>query len=440
MGKSDGMGVMGDPEDRPPFRVLLADPDPRGFQDRLLALIREPVDIILIDPGTPTGEMNRIVDDLRPDRIFGSDQSPSSFQPPPPVIPVKAAVGLKPARILIPTGGTTGRPRFAIHTWDTLDAAAAGFGCAFPGPTHSLCVLPLWHVGGLMQLFRARRTGARFDLADWRRVEAGDARPVREGTFLSLVPTQLQRLLEDPTAGGWLRQFRAVFLGGAGAWSSLLDRARDERIPLAPAYGMTETAAQVCTLRPNEFLSGRSGVGRSLPHARLSVVDEEGNPVRAGEVGRVRIESTSLFIGYEGEEIRSREGYLTDDLGTMDDDGYLSILGRSDDMINTGGEKVMPAEVEAAIRASGLAEDVVVCGRSDPEWGESVCALIVSRRFPGEMEARKRLEPLLVPSRIPRCWIPVAKVPRNALGKLDRRRAADLIGMNDEQERSRRDP
>ena len=288
-------------------------------------------------------------------------------------------------------------------------------------------------------MIRALITEARLDLAEWPAVEAGTARPDREGAFLSLVPTQLHRLLEDPTAAGWLRQFRAVFLGGAAAWPALLERAREARIPLAPAYGMTETAAQVCCLQPDEFLSGRSGVGRALPHARLSVVDDDEQPVAAGKVGRIRIESEALFLGYEGELGRRGESYLTADLGSMDDDGYLTISGRADDAINTGGEKVMPTEVEAAIRAAGLAEDVAVCGRPDPEWGEVVCALVVTSNFPGEVEARKRLRPRLAPHKMPRHWVLVEKVPRNALGKLDRRRAADLIGMNDDQERNRRD-
>lgn len=428
-------GPEGNPENERPRRVLLANPDPRSMLASFLALINEPLDIVLIDPGTPGVEVRRIVDQLKPDRIQLTDDPPPERR----MAPVNLAIAPKLARILIPTGGTTGNPRFAIHTWETLHAAAAGFCHAFPGPAHSFCVLPLWHVGGLMQLFRALITEARLDLANWPAVEAGTARPDLKGAFLSLVPTQLHRLLEDPTAAGWLRQFRAVFLGGAAAWPALLESAREARIPLAPAYGMTETAAQVCCLQPDEFLSGRSGVGRALPHARISVVDDDEQPVAAGRVGRIRIESEALFLGYEGELGRRGDGYLTADLGLMDDDGHLTIAGRADDAINTGGEKVMPTEVEAAIRAAGLAEDVAVCGRSDPEWGEVVCALVVSSHFPGEVEARKRLRPLLAAHKVPRRWVLIEKLPRNALGKLDRRRAADLIGMNDDQERNCRD-
>ncbi len=428
-------GSVGKSRSERPRRVLLANPDPRSMLASFLALITEPLDIALIDPGTPGVEVQRIVDLLKPDRIQVADDPPPERR----MDPVNLAIAPKLARILIPTGGTTGNPRFALHTWDTLHAAAAGFCRAFPGPAHSVCVLPLWHVGGLMQLIRALITEARLDLADWQAVEAGRARPERKGAFLSLVPTQLHRLLEDPAATGWLRQFRAVFLGGAAAWPALLERAREARIPLAPAYGMTETAAQVCCLKPDEFLAGRSGVGRALPHARLSVVDDNEQPVAAGEVGRIRIESEALFLGYEGELGRRGDGYVTADLGSMDDDGYLTILGRSDGAINTGGEKVRPAEVEAAIRATGLVEDVAVCGRSDPEWGEVVCALVVTSHFSGEIEAQKRLRPLLAAHKIPRRWVLVEKVPRNALGKLDRRRAEDLIGINDDQKRNRRD-
>jgi O-succinylbenzoic acid--CoA ligase len=418
--------------DERPRRVLLADRDPRTLQASFLALISKPIDIILIDPATPELEVTRIVDWLKPDQILVTG-SPSLGDPTnADNSPVNLAVVPKVGKILIPTGGTTGRPGFAVHTWKTLYAAAAGFCRAFPGPAHTFCILPLWHVGGLMQLIRALITKARFELEDWPSVETGAARPRLEGSFLSLVPTQLRRLLEDPAGAGWLRQFRAIFLGGAAAWPPLLEYAREERIPLAPAYGMTETAAQVCCLRPDEFLCGRSGVGRALPHARLSVVDEKSRPLAACKVGRIRIESESLFLGYSGELSRRGSGYVTSDLGSIDHNGFVTIMGRSDNMINTGGEKVIPAEVEAAIWDVGLVDDVAVYGRSDPEWGETICALFVSDRFPGEIEARRRLKPVLAPQKIPRHWIQVKELPRNALGKLDRRRARDLIEVKDD--------
>jgi O-succinylbenzoic acid--CoA ligase len=403
-------------------------------------LIPEPIDIVLIDPRTPRLEIRRIVDHLKPDRIQLTDEPTLENWTGSTLPPDDLTLAPKLARFLMPTGGTTGNPRFAIHTWQTLHAAAVGFCQAFSGPAHGFCVLPLWHVGGLMQLVRALITEARLDLADWNAVEAGTARPDRKGVFLSLVPTQLHRLLEDPAATDWLRRFRAVFLGGAAAWPTLLRRARDARIPLAPAYGLTESAAQVCCLKPDEFLSGRSGVGRSLPHARISVVDDEELPVPAGRTGRIRIESEALFLGYQGELGRRGDGYVTTDLGSMDVDGYLTIAGRIDDAINSGGEMVMPTEVEAAIREAGMVEDVVVCGRSDPEWGEVVCALGFSSCCPGELEARNRLRPLLASHKIPRRWIQIDKVPRTALGKLDRTRAAGLIGLNDDQESNRRNP
>jgi o-succinylbenzoate---CoA ligase len=323
------------------------------------------------------------------------------------------------SRIMIATGGTTGAPRYAVHTWATLAAAARGLQAWLGGgPIDSVCCLPLRHVSGLMQLVRSFVSGGRLTLVDLESTVASV--PVRPGAVISLVPTQLARVLERADGAEWLRQFRAVFLGGAPAWPGLLERTRAGLIPLAPCYGSTETAAQVVALPPAEFLTGVEAAGRALPHAQVEIVDEiTGAPPPAGTPGRVRVRAASLFLGYWPEIGTPRESLLMDDRGVLAADGRLSILGRADALINTGGEKVDPLEVEAAIRATGLVADVAVVGVPDAEWGERVVA-IVAGLARGEDALRASLRPVLASYKVPKRFVSVPALPRNEAGKLNR--------------------
>ncbi|KGF73938.1 hypothetical protein DO97_06265 [Neosynechococcus sphagnicola sy1] len=162
----------------------------------------------------------------------------------------------------------------------------------------------------------------------------------RAGFFLSLVPTQLQRLLGHPEGGGWLSRFRTVFLGGAPPWPELLTQARASGIPLALTYGMTETAAQIATLRPQAFLQGQSHCGSVLPHAHVRICDPTGQPLPLNQPGTIDIQAPSLALGYYPDAPGSGfhgDGFQTDDQGWLDGDGCLHILGRNSSKIITGG-------------------------------------------------------------------------------------------------------
>jgi o-succinylbenzoate---CoA ligase len=358
------------------------------------------------------------------------------------------AADISPAEkglIAIATGGSSGQLRFAVHSWSTLLAAAQAatdfFGPELNGePMRCLCTLPLHHVSGLMQAVRvlglnpADRNAldpmspTPLKLADWKDLEGGGwSRFEPQGYLISLVPTQLQRLL-DANQADWLRRFAAILLGGAPAWPQLLAQARHLELPLAPTYGMTETAAQVATLRPSLFLAGASGVGQPLPHIQLDILNSP-KPSPHCQPGQLQIRSPSLMLGYlDGPDQTARftplgSAFCPDDLGYLDDHGHLHILGRSSDKIITGGENVFPTEVEAAIRATGLVEDVAVVGIGDRTWGQAVTAIYVERANPGPVagpQLQAALQAHLASYKQPKHWIRVPQLPRNAQGKLSR--------------------
>ncbi|MDB6168766.1 MAG: o-succinylbenzoate--CoA ligase [Verrucomicrobia bacterium] len=316
--------------------------------------------------------------------------------------------------LCIPTGGTGGGVRFARHDEKTLGAAVRGF-CAHFGMArvNALDVLPAFHVSGLMARVRCAATGGQHVAWPWKDLEAGRWPAARaDEMVLSLVPTQLQRLLESPEAVERLRGFRIIFVGGGPIWPGLADRAAAAGLRLSPSYGMTETAAMVAALRPEEFLAGDRTSGASLPHAQISISNE----------GLIRVGGESLFRGYFPDCAQTRE-FQTEDLGEFDAKGHLRILGRRDAVIITGGKKVHPSEVEAVLRASGSFADVAVIGLSDHEWGEIVVACFVAVNE--QAMTREKLELIhrdLAPHQRPKRYLPVAEKdwPRNAQGKLNR--------------------
>jgi O-succinylbenzoic acid--CoA ligase len=312
--------------------------------------------------------------------------------------------------LMIPSGGAGGPLKFARHDSWTLSAAVNGFCTHFElGPVNSVCVLPLHHVSGLMAWMRSALTGGKFEPWPWKDAEAGRfPEDLPPECCISLVPTQLQRLLSSAGGIAWLRKFQVISVGGGPAWEGLLESASHLELPLSPCYGSTETAAMVAALKPWQFLGGQRGCGKALPHAKIEITG-----------GTVRVTGESVFRGYFPEKDAGRT-WTSGDLGTVGPDGNLVILGRADDIIISGGEKVSPSEVEAALRASGELDDVAVIGIPDAEWGQ----LVVACHPPGKRDrspeklaaALASLEAFKHPKR----YVEISPWPRNPQGKINR--------------------
>lgn len=312
-------------------------------------------------------------------------------------------------RLMIPTGGSSGKVKFAIHTWKTLSASVWGFQEFYQVTAiNTVCVLPLYHVSGLMQLWRSLLTGGKLYLTDYHQLST-DTRLLTsldlDRYFISLVPTQLAKLIT--TNSELLARFQTILLGGAPPSLELLEAARLARLPLALTYGMTETGSQITSLKPAEFLAGNNSSGSVLPHAEISILS-----------GAIQIRAKSLMLGYF-PNINSHEYFKTDDLGTIDDRGYLTILGRNSGKIITGGENVLPIEVVNAILATGLVADVWVVGVPDAHWGQIVTAVYVEGDLPvSQIDLVAALSKQLSRYKLPKYWLKVTEIPRNSLGKI----------------------
>ncbi len=322
----------------------------------------------------------------------------------------------KKSHILIPTGGTSGQIKLAIHTPETLSASVIGFQNFFNiKQVNCFCILPLYHVSGLMQWWRSHLSGGEFKLGDYQALKRGILPDGDLGDFcLSLVPTQLQVLLQ--VCPQWLAQFRLILLGGAPPWRSLLDQARQYKLQIALTYGMTETASQVVALKPADFLAGKNCAGQVLPHANLSL----------SKAGLISITVQSLFLGYYPNFNYSKI-LETDDVGAFDQAGYLHLLGRQSQKIISGGENIYPAEIEAAILGMKFVKDTAVLGLPDPYWGEVVIA-VVSLQNPGDLDKVKMaITKQLSRYKQPKYWFVVKQLPRNAQGKLNRIKLRQMI-------------
>ena len=408
-----------------PLKILLAERDPIRFLARFLVASSVPSHLFLCNPDWGLSEWQQVFAQVQPDlfwsevtqQVTDNDSATSST----------LDTQLPPALILIPTGGSSGQVRFVMHTWDTLLASVKGFQQYFEvDAVNSLCVLPLYHVSGLMQFVRSLTSGGKLALSSIQQLEQGDDPPIQPADwFLSLVPTQLQRLLHGTEKPGeigrsqWLAQFRAILLGGAPAWDSLLIQARQSGISLAPTYGMTETASQIATLKPADFLAGKAGCGQVLPHAQVTICDSQGLPFASKQVGSIQIQAKSLALGYFPHPWQEPT-FSPDDLGIVDDQGYLQIVGRQSHKIITGGENVFPAEVEAAIRSTGHVQDVAVIGVPDLLWGEVVTAVYVPNGKLILADLKDEIATTLTNFKRPKHWLEIDQLPRNAQGKINR--------------------
>ena len=306
------------------------------------------------------------------------------------------------ARLVVFTSGSEGTHKGVILTGDTIAASVDGSQDRLGnGPDDAwLCVLPLFHVGGLSILWRQAHQGAPVVLADrFEPAVIGDL--LGRVGFASLVPTMLKRVV----ASGRVAGTATVLVGGGPADPSLLRAAIESGVRALQTYGMTETASQITTVAPGDEETDLGTAGRPIAGAE----------VRATAEGRIEVRGRMVSPGYLGDEPREPGSWFTTgDLGSIDDQGRLTVLGRADAMIVTGGENVHPAQVERVLRSHPGVVEARVFGLPDDEWGRRLVAEIVLDGATSA-EVRAWAEPRLTPAQLPKEWRPVEAVQ----GKLE---------------------
>ncbi|UMB72449.1 o-succinylbenzoate--CoA ligase [Mycobacterium paraterrae] len=308
------------------------------------------------------------------------------------------------------TSGTTGAPKGAMLTAAALTASAAATHARLGGPGRWLLALPSYHIAGIQVLVRSLLGGtypveldvsAGFDVSQLPSAvdELGAGR-----RYTSLVATQLAKALTDPAAAGALAELDAVLIGGGPAPRPVLDAAARAGVNVVRTYGMSETAG------------GCVYDGVPLDGVRLRIDD-----------GRIVIGGDTLAKGYRNppqpDPFAEPGWFRTDDLGVVDDSGVLSVLGRADDAISTGGLTVLPQPVEAALRTHPAVADCAVFGMPDERLGQRVAAAVVladGAAAPTLEEVRAHVRRSLDHTAAPRELLVIDALPLRGIGKVDR--------------------
>ncbi|EAU75060.1 AMP-binding protein [Synechococcus sp. RS9916] len=339
--------------------------------------------------------------------------------------------------VLVRSGGSSGGSRCCAQPLLHLDRSAAATAHWLteigldPAASLLLNPLPLEHVSGLMPWWRARCWGA-----DYQQLPPGLMKAPTEllafcrglpawrtnTALLSLVPTQLARLMAHPDGVAFLQQMQLIWIGGAALPPPLAKQARTWRLPLAPCYGSTETAAMVAALPPARFLAGEPGCGDPLVDVQLRLASDGALEVCTDRLalGRWCVDQPDRW-----EPLTDGEGWWrSGDRATLTP--FLQIAGRIDGAIHSGGETVFPEQLEARLlaaieRASLPILPVLFLGVEDPEWGQQLVALVGScddcflRRF-------RSLTISWPPAERPKRWVLCPKLAPTASGKWERQR------------------
>jgi len=326
------------------------------------------------------------------------------------------------------TSGTSGQPKAAELSLNAIyhSAIASALRIGHLPSDRWLCLLPLYHVGGLSIIMRAALYGTCVVLQNGFNLEAvSHALDTLGVTLASFVPTMLYRLMEARATPP--PHLRLVLLGGAAATPELVEKAHAAGFPIATTYGLTEAASQVCTQLPDDTRHKPGSVGKPLPFTIIHIQDENGLDAAPNQIGEIIVNSPTLMTGYadnpETTAKTLRDGWLyTGDLGYLDDDGDLWLAQRRSDLIISGGENVYPTEVESALKSHPSVADAAVVGLPHPEWGQQVAAAIVLRENQSltSDDLIAYLRTRLAGYKLPRAIKFIDALPLTASGKIER--------------------
>ena len=378
-----------------------------------------------------------------PVAVLGRDGSGSFWRDSATVPTASATVPLATAEradddlaAIIYTSGTTGRSKGAMLTHANLISNAEVL-CTAWGWRHDdvlLHALPIFHVHGLFVALHCAWLNAtpvilleRFDVA-----ALIDELP--RATVLMGVPTFYTRLLDDASFGAESCANMRLFISGSAPLAERTFAAFKQRtgFRILERYGMSETLMNTSNPLQGERVPGT--VGFALPGISVRVADDEGSELPPGEVGNVELRGPNVFKGYwrqparTAAEFREDGFFVTGDMGTMDGEGRLSIVGRTKDLVITGGYNVYPKEIEALLDAMPEVVESAVVGVPHPDFGEAVVAAVVAADGVDQARVDQFLKGRLARYKQPKRVVRVDELPRNAMGKVQKNVLRETFG------------
>lgn len=334
--------------------------------------------------------------------------------------------GIKDEALILFTSGSSGKQKGVVLGFSSLYKSYKNINSFdnYISDDRFLASLPFYHIGGLSIIIRSLLSGSQLILP-----KSTDYKGLAEGmqifnpTIISIVPTNLQRLLENNIQPN--KALRSLYLGGGPSSQNLVEQAVNAGYPLIKVYGSTETCSMVTAVRvskPEEYSSS----GRTIGDSRILIDYEDIQTGSSKGIGEILVYSSSLFSSYYNNHSLTSSKlvsgyYRTGDFGYVDKSGLLFVTMRRSDLIVSGGENVNPEEVRSELLNISGIKDCYVAGIEDSQWGQKVIAFITGNSLPGDDLIKSVLKTRIAPYKIPKIFYRIDRIPRNSLGKVLRR-------------------
>jgi O-succinylbenzoic acid--CoA ligase len=360
----------------------------------LLALLSYPAVACPISTRNPEIIIKKQIDRIKPKLLINEKNIKDIIKKNSNPLQLPDKLSLNNEASIIFSSGTTGDSKAVIHTLGNHYYSALGSNENIQLQTGDrwLLSLPLYHVSGMAIVYRCILAGATIVLPE-ENYGLSDFIFENKITHLSVVSSQLKKLVESPVEK--LTQLKAILLGGESIPCDLINASYEKKLPVFTTYGMTETTSQLTTTAPNDNLEKLKTSGRPLNYREVKI-DESNEILVRGEV---------LFKSYldSGNIFDSDGWFRTGDIGSIDDDGYLTVMGRKDNMFISGGENIYPEMIEQALQQSEFIENVVVVPVSDDTFGQRPVAFV---KLKNDNIDLKKIENFLS-EKLPRFMLPI---------------------------------
>src|SRR5690625_3647838 len=336
--------------------------------------------------------------------------------------PLNESVNLNDIWTIMYTSGTTGLPKAVGHTYGThwWSAISSGLNLGIHADDKWLSPLPMYHVGGLSVFIKSIIYGMSvYLLPHYNKERLSNVLHEKEITIASLVTLMLADYLDSLEGQTSPAKLRAILLGGGSVPETLLNKAKDKKIPLFQSYGMTETSSQIATLSPTDNIRKLGSAGKPLMPAEVKV------NAKTNEIGEVLVKGPMVISNYFNNEEATaesfKEGWLkTGDLGYLDEENFLYIVDRRSDLIISGGENIYPTEIENTLLNHDNIKEVAVVKKTDDKFGYVPAAFIVLKNKNYKPDFSSYLKDSLAKYKQPKEYIFIDELPRTASNKVKR--------------------